>query len=420
LTTPLSPPQPALPGQPYVASFTFRSYETGALTDPDLLQIEFTYGTALGTVDAISVAGPFEYQGDSSETPGVLWRTGTGAYSFWWDVPGSALTGAYVANWTATYGADTILTVENFAVLAGGPFVAIPSGDVGYWTGSVTYSPSWSPQPLSVQFGATDGNGVTWLWQSITGWDSPPSAGQVVQRSADHGGWPAPQYFGPRIITLTVMASAPTQALRDQARAVLQQVFPVGDLAVLQYDEPVPKLAYVRRNASAAITESCPTLCDVVFTIPLVAPDPRKYAITPQTVSLVVPPPIVNPLALPFSLPVSFPGNIPPSDTSVTALNVGNFESRPQITVTGPITSPAIVNAATGQQVTFTGLTLNGTDQLTLDMDNRQSFLNGSTFYAADVSSSWWVLFPGSTDVYLDGVTTGGATLSLSFQSSWI
>ena len=43
--------------------------------------------------------------------------------------------------------------------------------------------------------------------------------GQVIQRSADHGGWPAPSYYGPRIITLTVMASAPTQALRDAARA---------------------------------------------------------------------------------------------------------------------------------------------------------------------------------------------------------
>jgi hypothetical protein len=241
----------------------------------------------------------------------------------------------------------------------------------------------------------------------------------VIQRSADHGGWPAPSYYGPRIITLTVMASAPTQALRDAARAELQQAFPVNDLAMLVYNEPVPKLAYVRRNASAAITESYPTLTDVVFSVPLVAPDPRKYATTPQTVSLVVPAPIVNPLALPFSLPVSFPGNIPPSDTSVTALNVGTFETRPTITVTGPITSPAIVNAVTGQQVSFTGLTLGSTDQLTLDMDNRQASLN-QNFQATDVSSAWWVLEPGSTQVYLDGVTSGGATLTMQYQSAWV
>jgi hypothetical protein len=157
----------------------------------------------------------------------------------------------------------------------------------------------------------------------------------------------------------------------------------------------------------------------VVFTVPLVCPDPRKYATTPQTVSLVVPSPIVNPLALPYSLPVSFPGNVPPSDTSVTALNVGTFETRPSIVVSGPITSPSIVNAVTGQQVTFTGLTLNVGDQLSLDMDNRQSFL-GSNFYAADVQSSWWVLEPGATQIYLDGITTGGATLSLTYSSSWI
>lgn len=418
MTTP-APPMPAVQGQPYYLLFSFTDYETGALADPTTVQLDITYGGAVGQTS--DYAGPFMYSGASVAAPGVVWRISTGLYAFWWPVPVTALPGVYVANWTSVYGpsSDTFLATENFPMPGGGPFEAVPSGDTGYWTGSVVYAPPWSPQPLEIDFGATDSNGITWLWQQITGWDSPQTAGQVIQRSADHGGWPAPQYYAPRIITLTIMASAPTQALRDQARAQLQQAFPVNDLATLTYAEPVPKLVYVRRNAGAAITETYPTLTDVIFTVPLVCPDPRKYATAPQTVSLVVPTPIVNPLALPFSLPVSFPGNIPPSDSSVTALNNGTFESRPVITVAGPITSPAIVNAVTGQQVTFTGLTLAATDQLVLDMDNRQSFVDGN-FYAADVSSAWWVLEPGPTQVYLDGVTGGGATLTMTYSSAWI
>ena len=309
------------------------------------LSLDITYGLMAGLTS--DYAGPFTYTGASAAAPGVIWRTGTGEYQFWWDVPGQGtLPGIYVANWSAQYGplGDMFMAVENFPVIAGGPFVPVPSGDVGFWTGSLTYQPSWAASPFVISFGATDSNGITWMWQGITGWDSPPTAGTgVIQRSADHGGWPAPQFYGPRIITLTVMASAPSQALRDYARALLEQVVPpggtAGDLAVLQYNEPVPKTALVRRNSGAQITETYPTLSDVVFSIPLVAPDPRKYAVPPQSAGLVIPAPSSNPLTLPFSLPVSFPGNIPPSSTAVTAYNTGTFETRPTLTVTGPITS---------------------------------------------------------------------------------
>lgn len=413
----LSPPQAYVPGQPYYLYLDFYDESSGVLTDPSTVQLDITYGSAVGLVP--DFAGPYFYTGGSSAVAGTIWRLAAGQYAFWFD-PGTLdlVEGVYVANWTCTYSGDEFLVPENFPI-TGGFVEPVPSGDVGFWEGSLSYQPSWATSPFMINFGATDDNGITWLWESIDGWDSPPAVGQVIQRAADHGGWAAPQYFGPRIITLTVMASAPTQALRDLARAQLQQCVPVGDLAVLVYNEPVPKLASVRRNASAPVTESCPTLVDVRFVIPLVAPDPRKYATTPQTAGLLVPPPIINPLSLPLAAPLGFPGYIPPSSTVVTALNAGTFESRPSITVAGPITSPAVTNAVTGQVVSFTGLTLASTDQLTLDMDNRQASLNGN-FYPADVSSAWWVLEPGATQVYLGGTTTGGATLSMTYSSAWI
>lgn len=422
MSTPLppSPPTPATPGEDYVLDFSFADYQTGSAVDPSQVELDITYGEAVGlTTD---VTGPFTWTGATAAAPGTLWRTGVGQYSFWWAIPASALPGVYVANWTSTYGpaGDTFLAFENFPVIGGAPFVTPPPGDVGFWTGSLTYSPSWATSPIVIPFGSVDANGICWQWQSIQGWDSPPTAGQgVIQRSADQGGWAAPQFYGPRIITLTIMASAPTQAMRDYARALLQQAVPVNDLAVLLFNEPIPKVAYVRRNATASVTESCPTLTDVIFTIPMVAPDPRKYAVPAQSAGLVIGPPPAGNLALPFSLPVSFPGNIPPSATSITAYNTGTFETRPNLAIGGPITSPAVVNANTAETVSFTGLTLGPTDQLVLDMDNRQPLLNG-TFYPADVSSAWWVLEPGATQIYLNGITTGGASLTVSYNPAYI
>ena len=422
----LAPPQPAMPGQPYYLSFTFTSFETGSPVDPVALTLDLTYGEQVGAVP--DVAGPFTYSGASSEASDTIWRTGTGAFTFRWDVPSSGLLpGVYVANWTATYGSsgDEFLALENFPLISGAPFTPVPSGDTGYWTGSLTWSPSWASSPLGVQFGATDEDGITWLWQKIDGWDSAPTVGSVVQRSADHGGWPAAQFYGPRLITLTVSAAAPTQALRDAARSKLQQAVPVGvtgtDLATLVYNEPVPKQALVRRNGGGVIAEAYPTLTDVIFTVPLVAPDMRKYSVQQQNAQIILPAPPLVPLVLPFAsgLPVTFPGGLPPESVSVTVTNLGDFETRPQLTVTGPVTSPAVVNATTGQAISFSGLTLAATDSLVVDLSTRQALLNG-IYRPADISSAWWVMPPGTTTVQVTGTASTGSTMTVAWRDAWI
>jgi len=423
----LSPPQPAVPGSPYFLYLTFTDFETGALTDPTALTLDITYGQEAGIVP--DVAGTFTYTGASSDSGGNIWRISTGSYAFDWTVPTTGIKpGVYAATWTATYGpnSDVFQAIENFPIVSGQPYVAVPAGDVGYFTGSLSYQPAWATAPFAINFGETDANGVSWVWQSIKGWDSPPTVGSVIQRSADHGGWPAAQFYGPRIITLTVMASAPTQALRDAARASLQQVVPTGttstDLATLVYNEPVPKQVQVRRNAQAGITETYPTLSDVVFKIPLVAPDPRKYSTVPSTSASILAAPPSNPVVLPFTsgLPVTFPATgIPQNQGSFAALNYGTFETRPSVTVTGPVVGPQVINAATGQAITFTSLTLGSADVLTLDLDTRQSFFNGA-FYAADPTSQWWVLEPGTSTIYLSGATEGGASLVATWSSAWI
>jgi hypothetical protein len=54
-----------------------------------------------------------------------------------------------------------------------------------------------------------------------------------------------------------------------------------------------------------------------------------------------------------------------------------------------------------------------------LDMDARQGALNGS-FTPADPSSSWWVLYPGTSQVYLGGSPSGGSSIAISWSSAYI
>jgi hypothetical protein len=220
------------------------------------------------------------------------------------------------------------------------------------------------------------------------------------------------------------MASAQSQALRDVARAQLQQAVPFSDLGTFTYNEPVPKLAYVRRNATSSIGETYPSLCDVIFSIPLVAPDPRKYTVAAQSGSSATAT-IVTPISLPPSsapaawLPVTFAAGVPPGTQGIIATNSGTFETRPVVTVQGPITSPSVINGATGQAVSFTGLVLTASDQLVLNMDSRQAFKDG-VFVPADSSSAWFVLNPGTAVVYMTGTGAAGSVLSMSWASAYV
>lgn len=288
--------------------------------------------------------------------------------------------------------------------------------DLGYWTGSLVYTPYYNPAGFTIPFGGTDANGVNWLWMVIDGWDSPDVSGAVVQRASDHGGWPTAQYYAPRTLTLTCMASAPTQALRDLARAALQQAVPINDLATLTLNEPVPKYVKVRR--SGKIQESYPTLTDVQFQCVLVAPDPRKYTAVNRVIQTVLQISssigITLPSAVPFTLPAQAPGG------SVTVSNNGSFETRPVITLTGPVTGPSVRNSSTGQTVSWSTLTLNTGDTLVIDMDSRTGLYNGA-LRLPDLVSSWWVLNPGVNNLIFSGTSTpGGAIMSVSFYDAWI
>lgn len=413
----------AIAGQPWTLYLTFYEETTGLPADPSSVQLDITYGQQVGFV--ADTYGPITYTGASTPTSGQVWRTGVGQYAAIWNIPLGTAQGVYVANWTCSYGGNTFLGVEDFTVQGGYP-PNVPARDLGFWTGGLIYSSAG----LDIEFGQVDSNGIAWLWHKIEGWDSPDVQGAgVIPRSGDHGAWASPQYYAARTMTLTVTASAPTQALRDTARALLQQAVPVSDLAQLRYDEPIPKFTWVRR--SGKVTEAYPTLADVTFTVGLVAPDPRKYAMAQKSLQIgLLPSGVGGGMVVPFTLPVTL-SSAPPPGTAV-ATNAGSFQTPPVVVVGGPVAGPTLANLTTGQTVSWSSLTLNSGDLLVVDFLNRQAFVNpttistspgipstGGTYWPADASSAWWQLSPGSNQLQYGGTAGTGSTAVFYFRDAW-
>jgi hypothetical protein len=307
--------------------------------------------------------------------------------------------------------------------------VSYPSGftaaETGYFTGAIQYYPSWSPTPISISIGTGPDPvyGISWIWEQIQGWDTPDVAGTVLQRGADHGGWPAGQWYGPRPLTLQLRASCPSQAARDTARMLMQQVIPPSDVALLQYNEPIPKQCYFRRGGK--VTETYDNLSEVDFGAILMAPDPRKYSQAIKTWPVTSYVPVnYNSVGLAGSSTTTIPWTLasnPPPGTS-GAVNAGNFETRPVVLIWGPLHSPGVIYQNTGQVVTYSQVTLNPGDVMAIDFDTRMGYINPNYFpvpggpplgqgqsspltisgyVPADVTSSWFVLYPGFNTVQL-------------------
>jgi Phage tail protein len=305
--------------------------------------------------------------------------------------------------------------------------VTTPSNVTGYWTGSITYQPQpYATQPLVINYGTgPDANDISWVFESFkSGWDSPPVSGTVTQRASDHGGWATAQFYAPRVLTMIVDALCPNQATRDLARALMQQIVPVNDLALFQHDEPIPKIFFARR--SGQIVETLPNQTDAVFNIPLVAPDPRKYGATLRNPAIAT----IVPEGF-FTIGSKTTGNssigsgvtLPTGVTPATqtATNYGTFETRPTIQITGPIIGPGLRNNLTGQAVTWTATTMGPGDVLNVNFDSRTSYLDGN-FYPADITSSWWTLWPGPNVIQLFGSpgSSGGASMQILYRDAYI
>lgn len=388
--------------------------QSGVPSNVSLLQLDITYGNLVGYTP--DVAGPFTFSGATAPNTQQIYQTGIGQYAFDWSVPLDIPGGVYTANWTFVFQSDTDIETENFPVAEGSGQsggITPPIGDVGYWTGGLLYPAAG----IDLEFGETDDNGVTWLLHKVTGWDGPPvQGGGVIPRSGDHGGWASPQYFAPRLPILTCTAMAPTQWHRDAARALLSHAVPVSDLAVFRYDEPISKVAQVRRTDR--ITETYPDLASVQFTVPLIAPDPRKYATQGKTVTFA---PGAGGVTTGITLPVILPFTLPPKQPSgsIAVINAGNFETRPLFVITGPITSPVVSNVTTSQSVSWTGLQVLAGQQFTVDFLAQQGTLNGS-FRPADPFSSWWNLPPGTSTIAVSGSGDTGGTVTCSFSDAWV
>ena len=260
----------------------------------------------------------------------------------------------------------------------------------------------------TLRLGAVDSSGVAWFLQGVVGWDSPEVRAVFLERESDHGTWASPTYLGSRPITLSGTVEAPD---RSSLQAALERLYAAASLddTTLTVWEAVPKQATVRRSGkplSQYVTDRTAT-----WSLLVTAADPRRYSTTLQSGTTGLPT-TTGGLSFPVTVPITFSATTVSGQISAT--NLGSLDTRPVLTIAGPVVAPAVsclYPDGTVRQLIYSQDLASG-DVLTIDTDAHTVMLNGDVSRRRFMTvSAGWPTIPAATD---DGPTT----VTYQFQSS--
>lgn len=273
----------------------------------------------------------------------------------------------------------------------------------------------------TIPLGGVDSSGINWGLATLEGWDSSDVRSEYTEREADHGSWASPVYLGARPITLTGTITAPDRGTLEAAMEQLRVAAALTDTTLVVYELAVPKQCTVRRSGKpllAYVTDRIAT-----YSVMVTAADPRRYSTTLQsgTASL---PSTTGGLTFPATFPITFSATT--VSGQINAVNSGTFETRPVLTVAGPVTAPSVAALypdGTVKQLIYS-LDLQSGDVLTIDTDAHTVILNGNVSRRRFMTApSGWPTIPAASTVayqFQSSTYNASATLTATWRSAWM
>lgn len=289
-------------------------------------------------------------------------------------------------------------------------------------TGTLPAGTQFSPITVDLgplTFGVVDDAGVEWYCSTLDGWDDEPDiVAAVTARPDDHGSWSGPAYLAPRTVTLEGWIVAPSEPARDAALDALGAAATLTPTTLLRVDGNPSRQVYVRRSGKINKARFGPQIAQIQ--VPLLAPDPRRYATNLPTYHTTLPGSSGG-LTLPFTLPATLPDQL--TSGSVAGTQTGNMDAPWVARIDGPIDNPRLSLLTTGEVLALQ-TSLGAGDYLMLDARYRTVTLNAvaDRSGALTTDSAWWRVSPGPWQVGFAGTATDSVLapqLTLTVLDCW-
>ncbi len=292
--------------------------------------------------------------------------------------------------------------------------------------GGPAFAPQAQPAVYQLTYrGLALGDGTDFELIQIEGLESLPEIAQAdLKIDQDQGEFLGAYFMKGRLVTFDLEVHAATDAqFRADLDALGAAMAPSATAeAPLAYLLPgmaqLGRVCFCRPLTRVAVIDINYTHRKALAQVALYATDPRLYDYVTQFLTLALPASLGG-LTWPTAWPASW--GTAGSGGTVTATNAGTIESRPLLTILGPIDNPTVQNNTTGQSFTWLGSLL-ATDRLVIDMAHKTIQVNGSGSARGLVSptSQWWTIIPGANVLQFSANTIRvGSSLSVAFASAW-
>ncbi|WP_405673281.1 phage distal tail protein [Streptomyces sp. NBC_01530] len=273
----------------------------------------------------------------------------------------------------------------------------------------------------AIPLGRADSNGVAWALQDLQGWDGSEVRAEYADREADHGSWASPVYLGSRPITLGGKVTAPDRATLEGALEQLRSAAALTDTTLVVYELTGSKQAMVRRSGKPLFGYETDRIA--TYSVLVTAGDPRRYSTTLQTGTTGLPA-TTGGLTFPITFPITWSATT--VSGQVNAVNSGSMDTRPILTITGPVVAPtvsALYPDGTVRQLVYS-LDLATGDVLTIDTDAHTVLLNGTVPRRRFMTvASGWPTIPANSSVnyqFQSPTYNATATLTATWRSAWM
>lgn len=264
--------------------------------------------------------------------------------------------------------------------------------------------------------GSTDANGCDWILTKESGWFGSPAIKTArTDKPAARGLFRGNEFRGGRVMTLEGTLSAPTvTALRNAQRAVCGICPDPHAQYPLTVIEESGYSSYANVALDGEILTTPISALSVDFSIQLVAPDPRKFSSNPTTLSTLLASGGSGGVMYPVTYPVNY--GVPGAPGALQLTNHGTADADPLCVLTGPLTSPELIRADTGDTVTYND-TLSATDTVVIDFNTGNVTLNGVNRRPL-VSALNWFSIPANGSIsmlFRSANPSDTGTLSVTF-----
>ena len=231
-------------------------------------------------------------------------------------------------------------------------------------------------------------------------------------------------YLGARIVQLSLTVLEGSQNVAD-ALAAFQ---PGKDMKPFRFAFPGVAggrgwtMAKVRKRAMPM--NGMHVAGAVSLNVELFCPDPLLYDDAEATVRIVPLPgrgsvKVFNPrMKFTFKFTGGTNGD---AATQVPIMSLGNADTWPIYSITGPVNNPSVINQATGERITVQ-VNVPTREVLTIDTARRSVLLNGASRYGnLSPDSTWFPLRPGRNDLIFDDLLGDKArNANATWRSAWL